>query len=44
MKISCFSDFAAGDTLTQRAEYLAQAGFDALEFVGMPLDVIMPTP
>ncbi len=44
MKLSCFADFAPGETLTQRANYLVQAGFDAMELVGKPDEIkaLMP--
>ena len=35
MKISCYNTFASGANLTQQTSFLADAGFDAFELVGM---------
>ena len=35
MKISCYNSFASGANLTQQTSFLADAGFDAFELVGM---------
>ena len=44
MKISCFSTLAPGDTLTAQANFLADAGFDAMELVATPEDLARQMP
>ena len=39
MKISCFNNFASGANLTQQTSFLADAGFDAFEMVGMSTEI-----
>lgn len=39
MQISCFANFARGETLADRAGFLAEAGFDALELVATPAEL-----
>ena len=39
MKISCFNNFASGVNLTQQTSFLADAGFDAFEMVGMSTEI-----
>lgn len=39
MRISCFANLARGETLAARADFLAEAGFDAMELVGTPAEI-----
>ena len=39
MRISCFTTHADGETLTQQAAFLADAGFDAFELVVTPVEL-----
>ena len=39
MRISCFTTLAHGETLTQQAAFLADAGFDAFELVVTPVEL-----
>ena len=39
MKISCYSNFASGDNLTQQTSFLADSGFDGFEMVGISTEI-----
>ena len=39
MKISCYSNFASGDNLTQQTSFLADSGFDGVEMVGISTEI-----